>query len=114
MIEHYATGSYMRVDGNDYHRDLKIIHGQVKSNWWRKQGHRLDTEDISDILSAKPEMLVIGTGYAGNMRIPDSVRSAIENHHIRVVAEETANAVSIFNRLNHEGRDVAGAFHLTC
>ena len=114
MIDHYATGSYMTVDGNTYHQDLKIIRGQVKANWWRKQGHRLDTEDISDILSAKPEMLVVGTGYAGNMRIPDSVRSAIENHDIRIVAEETAKAVSSFNRLNSEGKDVAGAFHLTC
>jgi hypothetical protein len=52
MIEHYARGSYMTVDGNKYHQDLKIIGGQVKGNWWRKQGHRLDTEDISDILSA--------------------------------------------------------------
>ena len=49
MIEHYATGSYMRVDGYEYHHDLKILRGQVKANWWRKQGHRLDTEDISDI-----------------------------------------------------------------
>jgi hypothetical protein len=114
MIEHYATGSYMRVAGNNYHQDLKIIRGQVQGNWWRKQGHRLDTEDISDILSAKPEMLVIGTGYAGNMRIPDSVRAAIEKHNISIVAEETAKAVSIFNRLNSEGKDVAGAFHLTC
>jgi hypothetical protein len=59
-------------------------------------------------------MLVIGTGYAGNMRIPNSVRSVIENHKISVVAEETAKAVSIFNRLHSEGKDVAGAFHLTC
>ena len=114
MIEHYATGSYMTVDGHNYRRDLKIIRGQVTGNWWRKQGHRLDTEDIADILSAKPEMLVIGTGYAGNMRIPDSVRAAIENQNISVVAAETAKAVSIFNRLNGEGKNVAGAFHLTC
>ena len=114
MIEHYATGSYMTVDGKNYHQDLKIIRGQVKGNWWRKQGHRLDTEDISDIISAKPEMLVIGTGYAGNMRILESVRSALEEHNVGVVAEETAKAVSVFNRFAGEGKDVAGAFHLTC
>ena len=114
MIDHYATGSYMTVDGNNYHQDLKIIRGQVKGNWWRKQGHRLDADDISDILSAKPEMLVIGTGYAENMRIPDSVLSVIESHNIGVIAQETGKAVSTFNRLDGEGRDVAGAFHLTC
>jgi hypothetical protein len=114
MIEHYATGSYMRVDGKDYHKDLKIIGGQVIGNWWRKQGHRLHVEDVTDILSAKPELLVIGTGYAGNMRIPESVRFEIENRNISIIAEETARAVAIFNRLASEGKDVAGAFHLTC
>ena len=114
MIDHYATGSHMKIDGKNYHQDLKIIGGQVKGNWWRIQGHRLDTEDIADILSAKPEMLVIGTGYAGNMRIPSSVRSAIENQNISVIADETAKATIIFNRLYNEGKDVAGAFHLTC
>ena len=114
MIEHYATGSHMKIAGKSYHQDLKIIDGRVKGNWWRNQGHRLDIDDIADILSAKPDVLVIGTGYAGNLRIPSAVRSAIEDHHISVVADETAKATTIFNRLYLEGKDVAGAFHLTC
>jgi hypothetical protein len=61
-----------------------------------------------------PEVLVIGTGYAGNMRIPDSVRSVIENHEISIIAEKTAAATTIFNQLYSEGKNVAGAFHLTC
>ena len=114
MIEHYATGSHMKIAGKNYHQDLKILGGQVKENWWRTQGHRLDTVDIADILSAKPEVLVIGTGYAGNMRIPAAVRSAIENHNISIIVDQTAKATTIFNRLYNEGKDVAGAFHLTC
>ena len=46
MIERYATGSFMTVQGTKYHQDLKIIRGQVKNNWWRKQGNRLDKDDI--------------------------------------------------------------------
>jgi hypothetical protein len=70
MIEQYTTGSHMTVEGTKYYQDLKIIQGDVKDNWWRKEGHRLAAADISDILSAKPDVLVIGTGYAGNMRVP--------------------------------------------
>jgi hypothetical protein len=114
MIDQYTTGSHMIVDGTTYHQDLKIIRDEVKGNWWRKEGHRLDLDDIQDILSAEPEVLVIGTGYAGNLRIPGSVRQTIEGHHIKFISATTADATKTFNRLLAEGRDVAGAFHLTC
>ncbi len=114
MIDNYTTGSHMAIAGKKYHQDLKIIRGQVSGNWWRIQGHSLHADDITDILSARPEVLVIGTGYAGQMRIPDSVRSVIENHEIKIIAEKTEAATATFNRLFSEGQDVAGAFHLTC
>jgi hypothetical protein len=114
MIEQYREGSFMKIGSRRYHSDLKIIDGRVKRRWWRDQGHRLQTEDISDILDVKPEILVIGTGYAGNMRVPDAVRTAIESNNIDVITENTAEATDSFNRLYAEGRHVAGAFHLTC
>ena len=114
MIQQYREGSFMKIGGTRYHNDLKIIGGRVKRRWWRDQGHWLQTGDIYDILAAKPEILVIATGYAGNMRVPDAVRSAIENKNIDVITEKTAEATDSFNRLHAEGRNVAGAFHLTC
>ena len=114
MIEQYATGSHMTVQGTKYYQDLKIIHGRVKGNWWRNEGHRLDSTDISDILSAKPEVLVVGTGYAGNMNVPVALHTAIEGQDIKVIAERTSEATKTFNRLFTQGKNVAGAFHLTC
>ena len=114
MIDQYTTGSHMTINGTTYHQDLKIIHGQVIDNWWRQEGHRLAAGDIQDILSARPKILVIGTGYAGNMQVPASVRQTLENHHINVITETTADATKTYNRLTAEGEDVAGAFHLTC
>ena len=114
MIEQYKTGSHMTVQGTKYYRDLKIIDGQVKGNWWRKEGHRLDAADISDILSAKPDVLVIGTGYAGSMHVPASLCTVMEGEQIEIIAEKTAEATKTFNRLFSQGKDVAGAFHLTC
>ena len=56
MIDQYTTGSHMTVDGTTYHQDLKIIRDEVKGNWWRREGYRLDIDDIQDILSAEPEV----------------------------------------------------------
>ena len=114
MIDQYATGSHMTVNGTTYHQDLKIIRGEVIGNWWRQQGHRLAADDIGDILTAGPKILVIGTGYAGNMTVPDAVRQTLESQQIKVIAQTTAEATATFNRLVGEGQDVAGAFHLTC
>ena len=114
MIDQYTTGSHMTVKGRKYRKDLKIIHGEVIGDWWRREGHRLANRDIDDIFSARPKILVIGTGYAGNMRVPDAVRRALEDARIQVIAQTTADATATFNRLAEEGKDVAGAFHLTC
>ena len=114
MIQKYREGSYMKIGDTRYHNDLKIIEGRVKRRWWRDRGHRLQTGDLDDILVAKPEVIVIGTGYAGNMRVPEAVRSTIESNNIDLITEKTAEATQTFNRLNAEGRNVAGAFHLTC
>jgi hypothetical protein len=114
MIDHYTTGSHMTVRGTRYRKDLKIIHGEVMGNWWRKEGHRLAVGDIDDILTASPQILVIGTGYAGNMRVPDTVRQTLADHQIKVIAQTTAEATTTFNRLVDEVIDVAGDFHLTC
>jgi hypothetical protein len=114
MIEQYQEGHYLTINGTQYYNDLKIIDGRVKGRWWRSQGHRLQIEDIFDILAAKPDIFVIGTGYAGHMRLPDDVRSAIEHKDIDVIAADTAQAIEIFNRLQAEDKKVAGAFHLTC
>ena len=67
MIENYTAGGCMTIDGSRYCRDLKIIQGKVFGDWWRREGHRLDRDDIQDVIRAKPKVLVVGTGYAGQM-----------------------------------------------
>lgn len=114
MIDTYEAGRFIRIDGRSYHNDVKIIGNKVKANWWRQAGHRLDRADITDILENRPDILVVGTGYAGMMQVPASTREAIENQGIHIRIEKTASAVRAFNRLHREGRKVAGAFHLTC
>jgi hypothetical protein len=114
MIDAYEAGRWIRIDGRTYHSDLKIIGDEVRAGWWRKAGHRLYPSDISDILEGRPDVLVVGTGYAGMMQVPDATREALESRGIRLQAEKTDSAVRVFNRLRKAGRRVAGAFHLTC
>lgn len=40
--------------GSHFRRDLKIIGEKTVENWWRKEGHRVDAGDLTDILAANP------------------------------------------------------------
>ena len=113
MIESYSFGSMM-VLGENHRNDLKIIDKQITENWWRKEGHALYAEDIDDILYSPVEMLVVGTGAYGGMKVTAEAAQAIAGRGIKLVAVPTKEAVSVFNTLHAEGRRVAGAFHLTC
>ncbi|MBX6422425.1 Mth938-like domain-containing protein [Thermosulfurimonas sp. F29] len=113
MIESYRFGE-MVVAGRSYRRDLKIVEGEVRPDWWRKEGHYLQPEDLEDVWAARPEILVVGTGASGVMRIDPRVREKASSLGIELEAYPTARAAERFNELLRAGRRVAGAFHLTC
>ena len=112
MIESYGFGR-MRIDGVTYTSDLIIFSDHVKSDWWRIEGHKLHVEDLAEVLEAKPETLVVGTGYYGLMKVLPDTESHLRAEGIRLIAERTGKAYKICNDLSRSGR-VVGAFHLTC
>ena len=101
-------------DSLSFCKDLKIIGDRIVENWWRAEGHRVDVSDIGDILAVTPEVLIIGTGYAGFMEVPQSLHSALKDRNIKLIAQKTSQAVKTFNELHSRGKRVAAAFHLTC
>ena len=113
MTLRYQEGC-VRRNGSLFCQDLKIIGEKIVGNWWRKEGHRVDVTDVTDILTASPEVFVVGTGYAGFMEVSNSLRSALKDLNVRLIAEKTPGAIKTFNQLHSEGKKVAGAFHLTC
>ncbi len=115
QINGYSFGRIV-VDGKAYTKDIKIIGGRLVPNWWRRQGHLLQMEDIEDVIAARPHTLIVGTGSSGVMRIGPGVAEQLGAKGIRLEALPTAMAVERFNELaGMEGVErVAGAFHLTC
>ncbi len=113
-IDGYSFGR-MTVGGMEFTSDL-ILHpdGHVQDNWWRAQGHSLLPDDITTVLDAAPEKLVIGTGASGMMRVSESVLELCKNRGIEVEVCRTAAAVTRFNEAAEAGTVVAACFHLTC
>lgn len=113
MITEFSFGRIV-VNGKTYTNDIKIIDGKVISDWWRKKGHRVDIEDISDILEAKPDILVIGRGTPGLLKSTASLREYLASSHIELIEKKTPKAIAAFNQLFQGGRKVAAGFHVSC
>jgi len=110
-IESYSFGR-MVIDGRTYTSDLIIVGDEVFPNWWRKEGHRLQPEDLKTVIEKKPDVLVIGIGAHGIMTVPVETIMYLEEAGIEVICQPTGQAVESFNQIT--GREKAAAFHLTC
>lgn len=113
MIDAFRFGRIV-VDGRSYGSDIKIVGGRVVSHWWRRSGHRVERADLEDILAVSPEVLVIGKGQPGLMKVSPDLRRHLAAQGIEVIEERTPRAVETFNRLYAAGRRVAAGFHVGC
>lgn len=113
MIDSYRFGEIV-IDGVSYSRDVLILPSGVRGGWWRREGHNLSIEDLAEALRERPEVLVIGTGSLGLMKVPGSLTERLEALGVEVVVQRTGEACETYNRLLQAGRRVSAALHLTC
>lgn len=113
LIEEYEFGKIV-INGETYHTDVLVFPDRVRDQWWRRKGHELAIEDLKCVVAAQPEVLIVGTGYSGGLRIPNETKRQLENHHVQLIAKKTPEACSIFNSMIQTRRNVVSALHLTC
>ena len=112
MINSYSFG-VITINGKKYRSDVIIYPEKIDEEWWREEGHNLCLEDIEELLEYKPDVLIIGTGYLGLMKVPEDIQSSIEEKDIEIHVLKTKDAVDKYNEVNPSKKTVA-ALHLTC
>lgn len=113
MIEDYSFGR-IKIQGQNYTQDVKILPGQVQHPWWRKSGHQVEISDVQDILQENPEVLVLGKGSPGLMQSTPSLANELQKRGIELIELPSQEAASRFNELSSQGKRVCAGFHLTC
>lgn len=113
MIEFYDFGQ-ITINGRQYTTDVIIFPDRVKDRWWRREGHRLSIDDLKEVVQAKPEVLIVGTGYHGCMDVPIEVTNFLASNKIELIVENSGEAWKTYNRLAKQSKRVVAAFHLTC
>jgi hypothetical protein len=113
LIDSYNFGSLV-IDGKEYTNDVIILQSTVRDNWWRKEGHNLCLDDLVDATKNEPDVIIVGTGNLGLMKISDELIEKLKSKGIRVIVQRTKAACETFNKLLNLKQKVVAAFHLTC
>jgi hypothetical protein len=110
-IEGYRFGRVM-VDGQEQTRDVIVLPNRVVTGWRRREGHALVLEDLEDVLSELPKLLLVGTGATGQMVPEPKALETLRGRGIHVEAMRTDEAVRRYGQL--DPATTAAALHLTC
>jgi hypothetical protein len=112
MIDSYEFGEIV-IDGKSYTSDVIIYPQRIDSNWWRKKGHELSVSDLKDVVESRPEIIVVGTGSPGLMKVPPETERYIKSKGIELVVQPTREACRTYNQLCNNKKIVA-MLHITC
>lgn len=110
-INSYSFGK-INISDKEYNSDLIIFPDSIYTNWWRKKGHLLQIEDLKKVIKFNPQILIIGTGKYGKMKVPKKVINEFEKYDTSVEVYKTDKAIKIYNKKH--SKDVVCALHLTC
>lgn len=119
MIEKYSFG-LIKINGKEYNFDVEVRWNGEVLKWWRKEGHKIDIEDVKRAIEQNPEIIILGTGAYGMCEVTQECKDFIEEKGIKLIIDNTEEAVKSFNiileklKKEIEKTKAIGLFHLTC
>jgi len=111
VIDSYSFGS-ITINGIK-HEDIKII-GEKVIDWQYIKHHTVTIQDITELIDSNPEVIVIGIGVSGLVKVEDGVIKLAEQKNIRLIIKNSAEACKEYNGLVKENKKVAAIIHSTC
>src|SRR3982074_1230692 len=108
-LAQYSFGR-ITVDGQLHMRDVIVVPNRVIGNWWRREGHSLQIEDLEVVLDELPQRLIVGCGADGGLRPDPAALAKLSQRGVKVEVLRTEDAVRRYGELD-EG-DTAVALHL--
>jgi len=112
MIENYNFGE-VKISGKTYRSDVIVYPDHVDARWWRKRSHNLEVDDIREIIDAHPDIIIIGTGQPGMLKVNEETMKRLKQHGIKTMVLPTEKACQAYNQMAHKKKVIA-CLHLTC
>jgi len=119
-IERFEWGKFQidgrvhSMDGVGVGKDIFML-GRDVQPWRARKGHRLEPKMVPSVLASEIEVLVIGNGVNGALKVPKKTRNAILAAGVgELIIEPTPKACAIYNELVRQGKKAALLAHGTC
>jgi len=110
-LEATSFGS-ITISGKNYDHDVYVFwDGTVER---RVGDHTVPARQMEYIIRSKPEIVIIGTGQFGIVRVPSESEKLAKEQDIEVVKARTPQAIRIFNEAMKKGKRVSAIIHVTC
>ena len=79
-----------------------------------EKSHEIDVDEMAKLISRKPEIVVVGTGQSGCVKVMEDARYLAVTSKIRILAIETEKALEVFNAFIKDGKKTVAVIHVTC
>jgi hypothetical protein len=76
--------------------------------------HKIGDWEIKELLKQAPEIIIIGTGQSGAMKVDKEVIDNFKNKDIEIITDITPKAIEIYNQKTKQGKRVNALIHTTC
>ncbi|MBN2331413.1 MAG: hypothetical protein JXC85_06365 [Candidatus Aenigmarchaeota archaeon] len=108
----YKKFGEITINGQVYYSDMTVYwNGKIA---YRGKEHVIEFGEFMKILKSEPEIVVIGKGDEGVLKISEEVLQWAKGKSVDLYFERTAKAADIFNAFANQGKRVVGIFHVTC
>lgn len=115
-VDSFQFGSIV-IDGKKYGRDVLLFpEGTVRQReggFWKFGSHSITKAEIEELIKAKPEVLIVGTGTAGRAKITPEAETCAQEANVKLLAAPSPQAIKHMNQLLGEGKRVSAIVHVT-
>jgi hypothetical protein len=100
------------IDGRKYNNDVIVSwNGEIKD---RPSSHDFTNAEMDSILMNDPDVVVIGTGHSGMVKVAHDVDVSARLKGVELVVKPTVQAMQEYNKFARLGKHVVAVLHATC
>lgn len=102
----------IRINGKSYgEKDIILYPDSVIE---KQKTHEISASDFEQLILYEPEIVVIGTGFNGLVKIDKKIQEIAKKEEIGLEIEKTPQALEKFEELLGKGKKVVAWVHTTC
>lgn len=99
------------VNGKIFNNDVVVCWDD--SVYERAKSHTFSKSELQELLLRGPEIIIVGTGHPGLVKIDPEAEKAARRAGIKLVAKPSSQAIQEFNKLV-KNKKVIAVIHVTC